>query len=298
MNINDFITRLSEFESTDTVFNMYYGDKKEAAKCRERLKNNLEKRKNAKIVLVGEAPGYNGCTKTGIPFESDGKEISSKIIKEILSSEHPDVDVLTWNAFPFHTHQKNNPNSNRKPNVGELQLGYRYLNAFLATFPEAICFGAVGKVAEQSLEKQNLYFKPIYIRHPSYGGKEKCRRNIAEAFKIFEENIQEYNSKLKKYGHWPNEITEEKNSEFLDKIKLDFIRTLECERNDPFYDSITSTWRMRLKLDVYGQRVRVYISEKSKYYKKLNDMIKDSKDFNYNSMIPKMYGYYEFKRKS
>lgn len=185
MTIDDFIGELSKYKTNETVFNMYYGDSKNAIKCRERLKEYLEKHKNAKILLVGEAPGYNGCAKTGVPFESDTGERSAKIINEILNTECPDVDVLMWNAFPFHPHKKGNLNSNRKPNSEELLVGHSFIDAFMAVFPEVVYYGAVGKVAEKSLEKHHLPTKPIYIRHPSYGGKKKCRENLLSAFKSF-----------------------------------------------------------------------------------------------------------------
>lgn len=192
MNIDKFIEILSEYETTDTVFNMYYGDSERAKKCRKRLKKYLEEHKNASVILVGEAPGYNGCAKTGVPFTSDTGEPSSKVIQEFFDKEYSGNSswVLMWNAFPFHPHEKGDQNTNRKPNAKELLEGELYLKKLLEVFPSIICAGALGKTAEKTLSHIDLEYKPESIRHPAHGGKKECLEGLHYAFMRFGGIIQ------------------------------------------------------------------------------------------------------------
>lgn len=181
MNIDDFIDKLAEYESSDTVFNMYRGDSVAAKKCRENLKNYLEKHKDTQILLVGEAPGYKGCARTGVPFTSDSGEISSKVLRGAIDKYNPKIDVLFWNAFPFHPHKKDDPSTNRKPNKAELQTGQTFLNYFLEVFPGIKCVASVGNVAKELLKKYEFEYKPSHICHPSYGHKKECEEDTYAA---------------------------------------------------------------------------------------------------------------------
>ncbi len=156
------------------------------------------------VILVGEAPGYNGCRLTGIPFTSedivfkgvcDGKLFGShngykasaiKAQKEQSASamwsvlqEYDSVPLL-WNAFPFHPYKPGNPFSNRKPNAKELHIGKAYLFTLMKLFPIKKVI-AVGNVASQSLKKMGIEHHKV--RHPSYGGKalfkEQLRYNLS-----------------------------------------------------------------------------------------------------------------------
>lgn len=86
MSIDDFIEKLAEYKSSDTVFNMYYGNFVAAKNCRKNLKEYLEKHKNTQKLFVGEAPGHNGCARTGVPFTSDSGEITAKVLQGPLIS--------------------------------------------------------------------------------------------------------------------------------------------------------------------------------------------------------------------
>ena len=187
MTIDDFIYKLSQYKTSDTVFNMYYGDSKSAIACRKHLKDYLEKRKDANTLLVGEAPGYNGCAKTGVPFTSDSGEPSSKIIQNFFIREFngPRDDVLIWNAFPFHPHKKEDNNTNRTPNAKELKIGIDYLKQLFQTFPNIVCVGAIGNTAYNALKKIELDYAPSKIRHPAHGGKKECEEGLFLAFNRF-----------------------------------------------------------------------------------------------------------------
>ena len=177
MSIDEFIEKLTEYEGSDTVFNMYRGNSVSAKKCRENLKNYLEKHGDTQILLVDEAPGYKGCARTGVPFTSDSGEISSRFLQGAIDKYSHNVDVLIWNAFPFHPHKEGNLKSNRKPNKAELKVGQMFLKLFLGVFPNIKCVASVGKVAKELLKNFEFEYKPDHIHHPSYGHKKECEED-------------------------------------------------------------------------------------------------------------------------
>lgn len=285
MEIDEFIEKLSEYKSSDTVYNMYYGNSDTAKKCRENLKQYLERHKNSQILLVGEAPGYKGCARTGVPFTSDDNEVSAGVIQKAIE----DKDVLTWNAFPFHPHKKDDRNSNRTPNAKQLLQGEEIFKCFLQTFPNAKCFGAVGKVAEKALRKGN--FGCSYIRHPAYGGKNGCENGLKELFKRYE--------KMKRAGFldWPSYISNDDCAKYTNKIKLEYITKAVCEGNDLYYEHATSKWSMTLDLNINDRSPRVFICGKENY-KEIEDMIVKSGKFSVKAEEPNTLRKYTYIRKA
>ena len=178
MNIDEFIKKLSLPRSTDIVENMYYGNTQKAIVRRERLKKYLESFGAPEFVFVGEAPGYKGCARTGVPFTSDDGEMSATILTEAFKKELPDSTPLMWNAFPFHPHEKGNIDSNRKPTAKELEIGKLYMRDFMKLFPSVTYFFAVGRVSEKMLKGLVDERMVEYIRHPAYGGKRECELGV------------------------------------------------------------------------------------------------------------------------
>jgi len=178
--------------------NVYMGDNIESQIRRHNLNLYLEymKTQKPKVLLVGEAPGYNGCGLTGIPFTSEyilannrffahrefqfinekpQKEMSATIVWECL--EKYEFKPLIWNIFPFHPHQKGNYKSNRTPNRGELDFGREYLFDLVKIF-SIQKIAAVGRKAQTELKGSDLSYENV--RHPSRGGKAEFNIGIGK----------------------------------------------------------------------------------------------------------------------
>ena len=147
--------------------------------------------KNPKYLIVGEAPGYNGCRWSGIPFTSEAilinnpffnknykvrditkpqKESSATIVWKCL--DELKIYPLMWNAFPFHPYCNNKTNSNRTPNSQELEFGSEILKDLISIFRiDNENIFAIGKKAERILSSYDSFDSVKYIRHPSNGGK-------------------------------------------------------------------------------------------------------------------------------
>lgn len=202
MHINNLIHSLIEIPSTDVYFNQYQS---------ELLRENFLKFYNAvlaqvgpKILIIGEAPGYKGCRKCGIPFnswrvmsddfhpfmtnlnigKSERKKETERSATIVWNSIPHNVQApLFWNAFPFHPHQKDNHDSNRKPTAEELEsIGIPILKAMIDIYkPEH--FITLGKVAEASLNAINPVNGQILpLPHPSFRGTKLFREGLSEFY--------------------------------------------------------------------------------------------------------------------
>ena len=151
--------------------------------------------RNPPALLVAEAPGYRGTRLTGVPFSSrtlllDGvpevgmfgaangyamppdaenaarREATATIVWETLVDLQ--VVPIVWNSFPFHPHQPGQPQSNRPPRRGEVELGRGFLMRMLELFPVQVVV-AVGNTAADTLTWLEIPHEKV--RHPSQGGK-------------------------------------------------------------------------------------------------------------------------------
>jgi uracil-DNA glycosylase len=132
---------------------------------RERLADYLERRRNARFLLVGEAAGYRGARVSGLPFTSerqltggDPAEASATIVHRVLAELDLEEDVLLWNVVPTHP---GTATSNRAPTREEVEQGA----CFLAELTRDRRVVAVGRLAARVT-------RAGYVRHPSHGGAE------------------------------------------------------------------------------------------------------------------------------
>ncbi|WP_148882128.1 uracil-DNA glycosylase family protein [Thermococcus aciditolerans] len=132
------------------------------------------------IVLVGEAPGRQGCGKTGICFYRDA---SGMLLRKTLFTLglNPDFVYIT-NVV------KCNPPKNRLRGFGEgeLELLERELEVVK---PKAIF--AIGRTAEKALKR--LGFEFTHLRHPAW----YVRRGLREPN---EEILEEYSTIKEAFG--------------------------------------------------------------------------------------------------
>ncbi len=141
-------------------------------------------------LLVGEAPGHNGCAQCGIPFTSQ------RVINE---RQHPFIVALRqqtwvagnkteitaskmwnqlegkqsvpafWNTFPFHPWVPGAPGKNRKPSSTETAIGMAYLDAVVHILqPHTVV--AVGSVAAGLLHDRYPEREFLTFSHPSMRG--------------------------------------------------------------------------------------------------------------------------------
>lgn len=202
-SISAFVRQLAETAVAPDICNPYAYDAENNAIRRHNLRRYLRymQQQRPHVMLVAEAPGYRGCRLTGVPFSSphfirhgtdDGgmfgvergyrpsqewphirREASATIVWETL---HQCTTIpLLWNAFPFHPHKPNQPQSNRPPRVRELLKGEPFVRQLQRLFPlEQIV--AVGNKAESALSRWDIDF--VKVRHPSQGGKADFQRGL------------------------------------------------------------------------------------------------------------------------
>jgi uracil-DNA glycosylase len=141
----------------------FYRDGAGAALRRDRLAAYLEARRDATLLLVGEAPGYRGARVSGIPFTSERQltgagpaEATATIVHRVLAELGVPEEVLLWNVVPTHP---GTARSNRAPTRAEVREGRVFADE-LARGRRVV---AVGRVAHAALGG-------VYVRHPSHGG--------------------------------------------------------------------------------------------------------------------------------
>lgn len=198
-SITDFVDFLSKQQTPDSHSENIYAGKSEYALVRKKnLLTYLKKMHelSPKIMLVGEAPGYHGCGKTGIPFTDEfaisteaffdekgfknytlEQERSSAIVWNVL---HQKTEMpLMWNIYPFHP-IGTSLHSNRTPKAAEVTLG-RDIMMELLYFFKIEKFYCLGKASYNALK--DVIPDVEYIRHPSHGGMKECTDKLMEILK-------------------------------------------------------------------------------------------------------------------
>jgi uracil-DNA glycosylase len=158
--------------SIGTTFNQY----RDSELRRERLAAYLQARRDAALLLVGEAPGYRGTRVSGLPFTSERQllgsgpaEATATIVQRVLGELGLTEHVLLWNVVPTHP---GSATTNRRPTASEIAAGLPFVAA-LAVGRRIV---PVGRVAERALGIPG-------VRHPSHGGGKKFRAGLVESLR-------------------------------------------------------------------------------------------------------------------
>jgi len=170
--MEELISRLADATIGET-FN-FYRDGCGAKKRRRRLAGYLESRREARLLLVGEAAGYRGARVSGIPFTSERQltgsgpaEATATIVRRVLEELGLEEETLCWNVVPTHPHLPGRPETNRPPTRREVAEARLFLQE-LARGRRLI---AVGRLAQTVLDAP-------YVRHPSHGGAAEFRAGL------------------------------------------------------------------------------------------------------------------------
>ncbi len=204
-NVTALVEWVAALPGSETLFNPYSLDDPGGAIRRANLARYLEDmhRRQPRVLMVFEAPGYRGCRWSGIPVTSerimlrgiarwglfgDGYRASSgqpegvaEMTATILWSaliEHAVEPPLIWNSVPLHPHQPGQPMSNRPPTLEEQRMGAGLMGPVMEAFGCATVL-AVGRTAQRVLAEQGIAAIPL--RHPSQGGKPEFVRGLREA---------------------------------------------------------------------------------------------------------------------
>jgi uracil-DNA glycosylase len=156
--VEGFVERLASAEIGAT-YNQYT----DSGLRRGRLAEYLEARRDAPLLLVGEAAGYRGARVSGLPFTSERQltghgpaEATATIVQRVLERLGLAEDVLLWNVVPTHP---GTASSNRPPTRAEVAAA----EPFLADLGRGRRVVAVGRLAAAVTGAP-------YVRHASHGG--------------------------------------------------------------------------------------------------------------------------------
>lgn len=219
--IEQFIEKLKKSPSNTSVFNPWWqvDPENDATRDAPRLRqSNLieylaERRLSARVLLLGEALGYQGGHFSGIAMTSERillgnhseKELNKTLVcgsikyprtsnpeiningfneptativwRAILQSGFDPRKIVIWNAFPWHPYMKGNILSNRTPGQAEMEIGVEILKALLDIFKFKNII-AVGKKSEKLLQEADI--NNIAVRHPANGGATLFRKQFEQ----------------------------------------------------------------------------------------------------------------------
>jgi uracil-DNA glycosylase len=162
--------------SIGSTFN-FYREGEGADVRRVRLRDYLEAKANAPLLLVAEAPGYRGSRVSGLPLTSEHqvsgsgpREATATIVHRVLAALGLEDETLLWNVVPTHPHLPGRPDTNRRPTRAEVDASRLFLDR-VAGGRRVV---PLGRLAHAVLGGE-------YVRHPSHGGAVEFREGLGKA---------------------------------------------------------------------------------------------------------------------
>jgi hypothetical protein len=156
------------------------------------LRHYLEERREADVIAVGEAAGYQGMRWSGIAFTSEfdllrwgdpyrrssrrprpWKEPSGTIVHGLLDELGAERRVILWNSVPTHPHLPSQPLSNRRPTRQEIAAGRVLVERLVDIVRPRVLVG-VGRIACAALPGAR------YVRHPAQSGATAFRAGMRQ----------------------------------------------------------------------------------------------------------------------
>lgn len=157
-----------------------------------------------RVILIGEAPGYQGCRYSGIAFTSERlllegvipriqkldarlcnrrlpfSEPSATIVWKVLNALNLSENTILWNALQLHPFKEVGVWSNRTPSPAEFKHGEESVKRLIAQFPNAQVV-AIGQKASLLLTEIGITPSGV-VRHPANGGATKFRDGLKGLF--------------------------------------------------------------------------------------------------------------------
>lgn len=188
--IKKFVNKLSKTTAPKDARNLWDFSNDGNAIRRKNLEGyfNAMQKLKPKVLLVGEAPGYRGCGRVGMPFSSEKLVLTHSFFenRKVFGIENTDMPIaeasasivwktfdsldfypLMWATYPFHPHKAGDIQTNRAPRPEEVVLGKEFLSDIMKIYNIKHVI-AVGRVAEKSLSEMGIAHHAV--RHPSHGG--------------------------------------------------------------------------------------------------------------------------------
>jgi hypothetical protein len=179
----------------------------------------MERVKSARILMIGEAAGYQGAHFSGIAMTSErillGHKRKECVLPEyvshgrtpmrtsreslcpngfseptativwcaMLSNGIDPYEFVLWNTFPWHPfNAKRGMLSNRMPSHSELQLGHTSLTLMLHIF-RGTRVVALGRLSHATLTSRGV--SSLKVRHPANAGATQFRNAISDFLSKF-----------------------------------------------------------------------------------------------------------------
>lgn len=193
--ISEFVAAFSDLPDMPHAENLYDRSSPEGTARAYNVELYLQAmlEHHPRVLLVGEAPGYQGTRRTGVPFASEfmlaggmpeapfftrhtgfrrafqdshvHREPTSTIMWRTIS--RCESLPLLWAAFSHHPHEPGSPLTNRAPTRREVVEMLPMLERFITLF-DINQILAVGNTAKATLDMLGINAQKL--RHPSRGG--------------------------------------------------------------------------------------------------------------------------------